>query len=112
MLQALRGLLAAASIVLLLLPAAARIQAITPTRIQIITPEQFGAKGDGVTDDSRAFTSAEASLPSGGILQLGPKTYAIANKVAVVNGITIQGVGRGASTISWIGGESAVAIEF
>lgn len=49
-----------------------------------VTVEQFGAVGDGVTDDTAAFTAAVTYLSSlsgggGGTIELGPKIYAIRN---------------------------------
>jgi hypothetical protein len=48
----------------------------------VVTPEQFGALGDGVTDDTAAFTAAVTYLSSlsgggGGTVLLGPKIYRI-----------------------------------
>ena len=49
-----------------------------------VTPEQFGAKGDGVTDDSDALIAAIASA-QGAKVVLGPKTYKI-NKTVTNSG--------------------------
>lgn len=64
--------------------------AITPTyswveveigdkNLPFVTPEQFGAKGDGVTDDTEAFTSAFAA--SKNVICDGTKTYYFAGIV-------------------------------
>jgi Pectate lyase superfamily protein len=57
-----------------------------PTLYHYSTPEAFGAKGDGVTDDSAAFQSA---LNAGDVL-VSAKTYIINNTVRVPNYRTIQ----------------------
>jgi hypothetical protein len=61
-----------------------------------ITPEMFGAKGDGVTDDTAAFVSCVASAVSfGKNIFLAPKTYAITPlDLTGTNGVYIQGSGR------------------
>lgn len=58
-----------------------------------ITPENFGAVGDGVTDDSRAFTEcfARANANHKYIL-LSAKTYLIANTVTNITGVNIIGI--------------------
>ena len=51
-----------------------------PTTAQltnVVTLEQFGAVGDGVTNDSAAMTAALAAVAGGGTIQLGAKTYLI-----------------------------------
>lgn len=70
-----------------------------------ITPEQFGAVGDGVTDDIAALNSAaeyaaNLSLP----IYLGPKTYAtsgpwiLPDRVKVVG---VEGISRVLALSSW-----------
>jgi len=54
--------------------------------------ETYGAKGDGVTDDSAAFNKALGSNPTGTTLYLENKTY-IVNSILVPAGISINGQG-------------------
>lgn len=49
--------------------------------------EQFGAKGDGVTDDTAAINAAIAALPNrGGTVRLQAKSYAISSAINIGNG--------------------------
>lgn len=49
--------------------------------------EQFGAKGDGVTDDTAAINRAIAALPNrGGTVRLQGKTYVISSSIVIGNG--------------------------
>ncbi|MFM0513097.1 glycosyl hydrolase family 28-related protein [Paraburkholderia sp. RL17-373-BIF-A] len=49
--------------------------------------EQFGAKGDGVADDTAAINAAIAALPdNGGTVRLRGKTYVISNSIIIGNG--------------------------
>lgn len=67
---------------------------------EYVTPEQFGAVGDGVTDDTVAFNDA---LQSTSTLYLRNTTYAInpdigiqcANKTIIGNGATIKALSSG-----------------
>ena len=61
--------------------------------------EDFGAKGDGSTDDSGAIMAAYNALGSGGgVVLFGPKNYAIGTDTALVfsayNNITFRGAAR------------------
>lgn len=60
----------------LILPASARGQS---AGSRIFTPEMFGAKGDGTTNDSRAMaTLADAvNINGGGIVDFRPTTYVV-----------------------------------
>jgi hypothetical protein len=49
--------------------------------------EQFGAKGDGATDDAPAINAAIAALPDhGGTVRLRGKTYAVGSTISIGNG--------------------------
>jgi hypothetical protein len=69
---------------------------------------QYGAVGDGITDDSAAFASAIAAAGTGGIVQLPAGTFRIDSTVFVENkdGLRIRGAGVGASIVQW-GGDAA-----
>lgn len=47
-----------------------------------VTPEMYGAKGDGVTDDTAAI---QAAINSGSVVYFGKKTYLIASSVTIQN---------------------------
>ena len=57
-----------------------------------VTPEMFGAKGDGVTDDSVAIQKAIDFLTSGGIVNFLPKTYLVNTQININKpGINLRG---------------------
>lgn len=65
--------------------------------LPFVTPEYFGAIGDGVTDDTNAIKQAlSCSLPSNGYILFSPKTYCvssvldIANKNIIFNNCTLK----------------------
>lgn len=58
--------------------------------------EGFGAKGDGVTDDSTAF---QLAVNTGRSIQLAAKTYRLAGNVVVPTGVHIFGQGIGKTVI-------------
>jgi hypothetical protein len=58
-----------------------------------ITPENFGAVGDGVTDDSRAFTECFASANANHkYILLSNKTYLIGNTLTNISNTNIIGI--------------------
>lgn len=64
---------------------------------KIVGLEQFGAKGDGATNDSAAMTSAVAAISGGGVIQLGcNKTYLIgaSSPYTLANNNSIVGCGQ------------------
>lgn len=72
-----------------------------------ITPQQFGAEGDGVTDDTASINAAISYLngigggilffPSGTYLLDGPNTGA--GGIALLSNVSLLGSGRGATVI-------------
>lgn len=67
-----------------------------PTHPGLVTLEEFGAIGDGVVDDSVAFTAALAVLAAGtrSTLRLGARTYLVSNGGVVPGGASIIGEGH------------------
>lgn len=67
----------------------------------VVHVDDFGAVGDGVTDDSGAFADALSALQSqgGGTLRIGRKTYAVASAVVLdapdAMSLVIEGEGTG-----------------
>lgn len=68
----------------------------------------YGAKGDGVTDDSAAILAANAAATAkGGIVFYPPGTYVKTQPVSVSSGVTHVGCGKGVTII--LGGVSSGA---
>lgn len=60
-----------------------------------IPVEQYGALGDGTTDDSTAIqTAIDVAVSNGGIVKFGPKNYFCAKPLHVYGPITLEGEGR------------------
>jgi autotransporter-associated beta strand protein len=64
--------------------------------VAVATPQQYGAAGDGVTDDSTAFQNAlnavnNAGGVGGGVLYVPSGTYAFSNNITIPPGVTLQG---------------------
>lgn len=59
-----------------------------------LDPRHFGAKGDGVKDDSQAFQAAIEFLSrrGGGVVRIGQGTFAIAETLRIPKGISLLGL--------------------
>ncbi len=57
-----------------------------------VTPEEYGAVGDGVTDDKAAI---QLAVNSGKLVRLNKKRYYISGSINLPEGTTIQGTGLG-----------------
>lgn len=72
----------------------------------VVNVKDHGAAGDGVTDDTGAFTAAAAALSNGGTIIAPPGVY-LANIEIDRDAITIAGLGQGsvnANATSTLGG--------
>lgn len=65
------------------------------TSLQIVTPQMFGAVGDGIVDDGDAIQAAADSLKDGGVLYFPPGVYLIRDSVIHIKyeNITLMGNG-------------------
>lgn len=57
----------------------------------LISVKRFGAKGDGLTDDTTAIINALASLPGGGTVYFPGGVYLVSGDITVPSNITITG---------------------
>ena len=57
------------------------------------SPEDFGAAGDGATNDTAAFDAAVAALPEHGVLELKPGATYLLDPVVIDKALTIRGHG-------------------
>lgn len=90
-----------------------------------ITPEMFGAKGDGITDDTQAFTdmissitfgsysvnSVETARTTSALIVLDSKTYLITGSLTIPAGVSIIGCGQ-ANSIIKCGADMYAALTF
>lgn len=70
--------------------------AIAPVNAQLAeimySVRNFGATGDGVSDDTAAIAAAIIALPAGGVLYFPAGTYLVSN-IALKSNITVRGAG-------------------
>lgn len=67
----------------------------------IVSVMDFGAVGDGVTDDSAAIQSAVSSLSAnGGEVYIPPGTYCVASPILVPAKVVVRGAGIGVTFLS------------
>jgi len=64
--------------------------------VATVTPQQFGAKGDGVTDDTTAFQNAinfvyHTGTRAGGVVYVPNATYAFYGNLSLPAGVTLHG---------------------
>jgi hypothetical protein len=60
---------------------------------QSVNVRQFGAKGDGATDDLAAINNAIAAAPSGGTVYFAAGLYVVTNTVTINKPLVIKGEG-------------------
>lgn len=72
-----------------------------PYLVGYATPQDYGAKGDGTTDDTSAVQSAVNAVSSagGGTVYLPAGTYKLSSAISVPNLVSLMGAGPGATTL-------------
>lgn len=78
--------LAALAVILVSLPAMCDVP-------KSVSARNFGAKGDGVTDDTAAIQKALDSLTAGGVVNLPSGRYLLSASLKVPTGVTLLGEG-------------------
>lgn len=80
----------------------------------VVSVKAYGAKGDGVTDDTSAIQSAiNAVQTSGGRVFFPPGTYIVSATLNITgNGTTLRGASRTGATIKTTGMAGAVVLQF
>lgn len=77
---------------------------------QMITPEQFGAVGDGATDDTAALQAALDAGARGALIQLAPATYRTTAPLSIHQEQTVRGTGH-FSVIEYAGTDCALRFD-
>jgi hypothetical protein len=70
-----------------------------PDVAQVCTVTQFGAKGDGTTDDHKAFADAVASVSGQGAVYIPEGTYLIKSPLTIGSSVVLRGAGYDKSHI-------------
>jgi pectate lyase-like protein/parallel beta helix pectate lyase-like protein len=72
---------------------------------------RYGARGDGIADDTAAINAAVRALPpSGGILYIPPGSFRIGRTVVLRHGVSLRGAGMGISTLRQADGANLSSI--
>ena len=101
-------------IALLLLVTAACLAATLPLGAQPsrVSVADYGAKGDGVTDDTAAFTAAMAAVAEkGGTASVPVGNYMIKTHISVPSNVTLEGVWSIPTAFSQMKGSTLLAVE-
>lgn len=69
------------------------ILTVVETSPQVFRPEEYGAVGDGTTDDTGAIQDAIDACDEGGTVLLGPKAYLLTDTPSIDKNITLRGMG-------------------
>ncbi|ODM25546.1 glycosyl hydrolase family 28-related protein [Acetivibrio mesophilus] len=70
-----------------------------PTRPVVANVMDFGAKGDGLTDDSNAFIKAIESVKDGGAVLIPSGEYLLKSKITLNKPIVLRGEGPGRTNL-------------
>ncbi len=77
-----------------------------------VNVKDFGAVGDGVTDDTAAVLAAIAALPNGGTVNFGRGTFVLTPFTITTSGISLVGTGVNATTLKLKNAQNSTFILF
>jgi len=87
------------------------VQTVAAKLAPFVTPEDFGAVGNGSTDDVVAIQAAIDSLiTTGGTVYFGAKTYLVSTTIVLPSKVTLMGSGSAATRIKMAAGANASVI--
>src|SRR5437762_77542 len=78
---------------------------------QPVNVKYYGAKGDGTTNDTAAFTLAEAAAGTGGTIFVPTGTYRLLDYAPTTDNLTTQGQGWGTVLKAAPGATYALALQ-
>jgi hypothetical protein len=70
-------------------------------KTQVYDVKKYGAKGDGVHDDTEAFKQASQDAMKGGIISVPAGQYILSGPVMVAPGVVLKGQGRQQTILTW-----------
>lgn len=70
-----------------------------------INVKDFGAIGDGITDDTAAIQAAITNAPAGSVINFG-RLHKVTSQITISKPLTLRGMGKGNPT--WVNGGSSV----
>jgi len=84
-----------------------------PTPVQTVSVRDYGAKGDGTTDDTAAFQSALSAVAKPGVVSIPAGTYRITQTLELTTGVVLRGVDAKTSKLVFnMGGTADPCIDF
>lgn len=91
----------------------AGLRTAAPTPIQTVSVLSYGAKGDGVTDDTLAFQNALSAMSHPGVLSIPEGAYRITATLDLTSGTVLSGAGSGKSKLIFnLSGAADPCIDF
>ncbi|OLN26844.1 Beta-1,3(4)-glucanase precursor [Desulfovibrio sp. DV] len=84
-----------------------------PAPVQTVSVRDYGATGDGVTDDTASFESAMAALARPGVLSIPAGTYRLSRTLVLTSGLVLRGQGASLSKLVFnMNGSSDPLLDF
>jgi hypothetical protein len=91
----------------------AGLRSAQPTPVQTVSVRDYGAVGDGLTDDSAAFESAMAAVAKPGVVIIPAGTYRLSRTLKPTSGLVLRGQGATVSLLVFhMGGATDPLIDF